>query len=1315
MKEVALLNYVQWRGRTGKPPPLTVYAEPGLQQVLRGLRQKQRQPLPPPEDEVQVVADLIHVPDDARNDSPQDSSVKLKPKPKTKHGSADAAPPEPSQPSRPLQPTAISSDTSMEELPCKIMAGDLTLTSHDYGKIPTHARRRPKKRPKPHKDTSKTVSTEAAPPPTLKEATVLKTSPTLPSSEGVFTHVSADTASGRHQSPSLAAASSSLAPTATENSQPPDTALPGNQKIHAASPAPAVDTAGPVSEHAAKAKKTKDPDCDPKTKSKHRRATGAKTPKGTKLSRQATSTRSSKAPSSTSRKRAASSTEIMDPDFRPDPAKRPKIVSPWLEPMSKAAQRYMTSSSFHSMHSLLSLQQPVLTSQYCSIWHAVPTFLIPRLTSRNVFQIFSAKTPNLSLWDLVPATGSLPHPHCQTQVRAPQGDSFSVTTRHVPRSLCLGKHLRIARFRQSLPRRRRRPRIGHVHYWSGPWPAWLLPVSKTLLSAFSFWRSLCVTEFETVQMPSPALPAPTRDLSNRSHQCPSTRCTAVPGPKSGSNPPAGYKPKASSYLLLLYLSIFRGASVRITEPRVGGSVDRHPPEAIHWHSLHATAAAKPFGLSLNEAPNLKAIRKRSLFRALRRLDRTGNTTYRGHRFTLPLANAPPQYEAAGPGRASTSCRGMQAGYPVTAISSYYYGFRVRASTSMSLPYRRLTGATMPVIKCKAGTHIISPCSANDKSAGILILVNQRLYPPHKVQLTCLVDGRLIHLRLELNPSIDVLVLYQHLHATSAQHKGQEGLNHAQIQRSKVWTKVHQSLSGFPSRNSVLLLGDCNTDLFPDLPHVGPGVRTRLSKQPPDQHEFQQLLKTFSLCALNCWRRAGTQAQTFLPATGLRGTQIDFVLTRLSQADGPARTCAPTWLPFVEDSGMRHLPLLGSIPMPSLPKRTQTTSPKLSLASVRQTLRTHPDLALAYATKATQLLKDSSPNMISSKLQEAWLQCDPSSSAPSAGPGTHTQAIMHLWELRRARRLFLSSRPPNDTDPWPLESDLRSKTKALKQACKQSQQDRIHRILTEAEQAAHKGLTAVYQVVRKLAPKSARKPILFRDPAGAPLSTEQEVKSLKDYFRNLYRSDYPEAVPPGHSFPSFTKEETARRPATATARQSTPFLGRTPHRCGLLQRPLSLKSCILLCRPGATTCTRTCQATGQPLHSVCLISPLSRPRHQRTSDRLPFYIRSPNVLPPWPPSAYDPLSLIWRVDFLNLHMSACAPLRMPLSVPAPIVLQRGLSWKDKSTTFTGDEKVTQWVTAKEASHSLLTYLALLTVCLGKFCMHHCSLRSWTPNS
>ena len=817
-------------------------------------------------------------------------------------------------------------------------------------------------------------------------------------------------------------------------------------------------------------------------------------------------------------------------------------------------------------------------------------------------------------------------------VRLSPTASLRMINRHVPHSLCLGKHLRAARFRQSIPRRRRRFRTVHINHRSGSQPAWLLTVSQKLMAAFSLPHSLCAPQSETAPTPLHALPTLIINPPNQTHHCPSTRCTAVPGPKSGSNPPAGHTPKASSYLLLLCMPILRGASVRITEPRVGGTVDRHPPEATHWHSLHATATAKPFGLSLNEAPNLKAIRKRSLFRALRRLDRTGNTTYRGHRFTLPHADM----SSCTPPR-STRHHSDGRARPRLHVMSWNAGGLSSDRYQQLLLWLQGPGKHLHVVAIQEthwrhdasykvqGWHAYHfPCSASDKSAGILILVNQLLYPPHKVQLTCLVEGRLIHLRLELNPSIDVLVLYQHLYATSAQHKGQEGLNHAQAQRSKVWTKVHQSLSRFPSRNSVLLLGDFNTDLLHEPPHVGPGVRTRLSKQPPDQHEFQQLVKTFSLCALNCWRRAGTQAQTFLPATGQRGTQIDFILTRLPQADGLARTCAPTWLPFVDDSGMRHLPLLGSVPMPSLPKLSQNTSPQLSLASVRQTLRTHPDLALAYATKAAQFLKDSTPDTISSKLQAAWLQCKPPPCTQPAGPGAQTQAIMHLWELRRAPRLFLSSRTPHDAAPWPMESDLRSKTKALKQACKQSQQDRIQRILTEAEQAAHRGLTAVYQVVRKLAPKSTHKPILFRDQTGAPLSTEQEVKSLKDYFRNLYRSITPRPSP--RATPSLlSPKQNCKVPCYSYHKAKHSLPGLCPHRCGPLQRPLLLTCCILLCRIGATTCTLTCRAIGLPLPSACLTSLPNPPKHQRISGRLLFCIRSPSVLPHSRQSAYDPTS------------------------------------------------------------------------------------------
>ena len=418
VKEVALLNYVQWQGRTGKPPPLTVYAEPSLQQVLRGLRQKKRQPLPPPEDEVEVVADLIHVPDDDRAPPHRDSAVKLKPKPKTKHGSTDAALPQSSPPSRSLQATATS---SLDDLPCKIVAGDLTLASHDYKTNPVHARRRPKKRPKPRKDASKADSLEATLPLKPKEAAAQgSASDPTPYADGT-TQASHATEHDRHPSSPLDTASTSLSPTAAANTKPLDAQPPGAQQPHATSPTTAGDTVILDHEHEERAKervkKTKKADANPQLMSRHPRAAGTRTSRGTKLSRQATSTHSLKVASSSSRKRTATSMEIMDPDFRPDPATRPKIVSPWLDPMPKTAERYMMLRFLNLMHSRFRLPQPVLVDPHCPVLYASSTFPSPRLTPQRDCLRLSALIPDASLRSPASASSTLLEPCCHTEVR----------------------------------------------------------------------------------------------------------------------------------------------------------------------------------------------------------------------------------------------------------------------------------------------------------------------------------------------------------------------------------------------------------------------------------------------------------------------------------------------------------------------------------------------------------------------------------------------------------------------------------------------------------------------------------------------------------------------------------------------------------------------------------------------------------------------------------------------------------------------------------------------------------------------------------
>ena len=81
------------------------------------------------------------------------------------------------------------------------------------------------------------------------------------------------------------------------------------------------------------------------------------------------------------------------------------------------------------------------------------------------------------------------------------------------------------------------------------------------------------------------------------------------------------------------MQLHKSASVKVTEPRVGALLIVKPYTGT---PIKQTLRRSPFGLSLTSNPyTAKAVQKRSLLRALRRLDRTGTTNFRGHRFVNP--------------------------------------------------------------------------------------------------------------------------------------------------------------------------------------------------------------------------------------------------------------------------------------------------------------------------------------------------------------------------------------------------------------------------------------------------------------------------------------------------------------------------------------------------------------------------------------------------------------------------------------------------------------------------------------------------------
>ena len=120
------------------------------------------------------------------------------------------------------------------------------------------------------------------------------------------------------------------------------------------------------------------------------------------------------------------------------------------------------------------------------------------------------------------------------------------------------------------------------------------------------------------------------------------------------------------------------------------------------------------------------------------------------------------------------------------------------------------------------------------------------------------SGQVLHLRLESNPSIDILGVYQHawnLAKAEFQHQAQSPEQLLLQKRQGIWRKLQGWVSSIPKRNQMVFLGDFNSSLQPQLPNIGLGVGpAHLHKK--DSQSLQSLDCHAGLNVVNSWSRPG---------------------------------------------------------------------------------------------------------------------------------------------------------------------------------------------------------------------------------------------------------------------------------------------------------------------------------------------------------------------------------------------------------------------------------------------------------------------------
>ena len=407
-------------------------------------------------------------------------------------------------------------------------------------------------------------------------------------------------------------------------------------------------------------------------------------------------------------------------------------------------------------------------------------------------------------------------------------------------------------------------------------------------------------------------------------------------------------------------------------------------------------------------------------------------------------------------------------------------------------------------------HFIAVGGIPRQATGVLIAVRRSFCQIHQISWRSIWEGRLLHLRIHLDRPLDVLNCYQKTFQATPQDLRA---------RADLFQMLDDCIASLPTRNTLILVGDFNTSLAHDPPHVGysqfVGCDGKLTTGPShsDRSVFQAILKTHGLCALNTMQ-PGLPA-TFRGCKG-QGSRIDFVCVRIKQMDREASQCAaiPS-CPLLGLSTQGHLPLICSISLSWKP----WTGAALSQVSFEhrnrgRLARTHNTSDWHDFSAHTQLLLQRSTWPLDGNFSHLHhelnhvLQDSFSVTAERVVKTGHSQGFAaRKWSLFRRIHATRGFDLCSVFDRWKLIVQHHQTHRQQKEASAQAKQDRIHQVLEEARQAADRNdMSRLHQLVRRLSPKTKTSRIQIRSADGQILSPLEEFTHLKCFVQKTWHDE-----------------------------------------------------------------------------------------------------------------------------------------------------------------------------------------------------------------
>ena len=532
------------------------------------------------------------------------------------------------------------------------------------------------------------------------------------------------------------------------------------------------------------------------------------------------------------------------------------------------------------------------------------------------------------------------------------------------------------------------------------------------------------------------------------------------------------------------------------------------------------------------AATLPAARKRSYRRAVHRAMKNGSTTYRGkvftcseiehlnithshHRSATRFPRTPPE---------SKRIRILSVNFDGVTTATYdsFAQWLQTAPHDVLLMQETHRGFGAEYAEWEIGDWmLVSSPDRTSRFAGIAIAVRKSLVKGWAVRSIEVVQGRLLHVRISGDKfGIDIITCYQHVISS------REPQQKTAAKREAIWSAVGRHLASLPRRNVLILGGDLNCSARPQAGIAG-HCAPPASDYYFDQDELMGLAEANGLCFLNTWQRPRQGSMnTFI--AGMANSQIDYVLTRRSQADSFAKGAAP--LPSLDFSpwrlGARHCPIRATVPLKpgwiSSPRRQapQITYNKLDLEHSIRSNDLRARSLYAEVQARLQQLDEYTAESLNTALLDSCSCIYPRSHTARQPRPWQQPAVQHsvqtMWAHRR-----LMSRIGHDVRyglfsvrhvfaAFRAYAQFQRSYRALRTQGRWYRRKLLVDKMLRATQAERsKDARALYQVIREISPIQNGGKVRIRSTDGHLLNPEEEHVEISGYFFQLFGADKPD--------------------------------------------------------------------------------------------------------------------------------------------------------------------------------------------------------------